>query len=44
MIEGVEYYILVIDLFVVRFFDQIEKKIRDFSDSFYGNEELIERF
>ncbi|CAN6888104.1 unnamed protein product [Brassica oleracea var. botrytis] len=42
--EGVEHHTSAIDLLVARSFDQIEKKIRDSSDSSYGNEELIERF
>ncbi|KAG2269630.1 hypothetical protein Bca52824_064185 [Brassica carinata] len=42
--EGVEHHTSDIDLLVARSFDQIEKKIRDSSDSPYGNEELIERF
>ncbi|XP_013662547.2 trans-Golgi network-localized SYP41-interacting protein 1 isoform X2 [Brassica napus] len=44
MTEGVEHHTSAIDLLVARSFDQIEKKIRDSSDSSYGNEELIERF
>ncbi|KAJ4916673.1 hypothetical protein Rs2_02223 [Raphanus sativus] len=44
MTEGVEHHTSSIDLLVSRSFDQIEKKIRDSSDSSYGNEELIERF
>ncbi|KAG2269633.1 hypothetical protein Bca52824_064188 [Brassica carinata] len=42
--EGVEHHTSAIDLLVARSFDQIEKKIRDSSDSSYCNEELIERF
>ncbi|KAF8090884.1 hypothetical protein N665_0462s0021 [Sinapis alba] len=44
MTEGVEHHTSDIDLLVARSFDQIEKKIRDSTDSSYGNEELIERF
>ncbi|CAH8381701.1 unnamed protein product [Eruca vesicaria subsp. sativa] len=44
MTEGVEHHTSAIDLLVARSFDEIEKKIRDSSDSSYGNEELIERF
>ncbi|KAJ0257872.1 TGN-localized SYP41-interacting protein [Hirschfeldia incana] len=44
MTEGVEHHTSAVDLLVARSFDQIEKKIRDSSDSSYGNEELIETF
>ncbi|CAH8349720.1 unnamed protein product [Eruca vesicaria subsp. sativa] len=40
MAEGVEHHTVLVD----RSFDQIEKKIRDSSDSSYGNEESFERF
>lgn len=40
MTEGVEHHTVLVD----RSFDQIEKKIRDSSESSYGNEELFERF
>ncbi|KAL0798919.1 hypothetical protein Bca101_054094 [Brassica carinata] len=40
MTEGVEHHTVLVD----RSFDQIEKKIRDSSESSYGNEESFERF
>ncbi|CAN6985201.1 unnamed protein product [Brassica oleracea var. botrytis] len=39
MTEGVEHHALLVD----RSLDQIEKKLRDSSESTYGNEELFER-
>ncbi|XP_024009020.1 thyroid receptor-interacting protein 11 [Eutrema salsugineum] len=44
MTEGVEHHTSsAINLLVDRSFEQIEKQIRDSSDSSYGNEELYER-
>ncbi|CAG7899260.1 unnamed protein product [Brassica rapa] len=40
MTEGVEHHTLLVD----RSFDQIEKKLRDSSESSYGNEESFEKF
>ncbi|KAJ0247507.1 TGN-localized SYP41-interacting protein [Hirschfeldia incana] len=40
MTEGVEHHTVLVD----RSFDQIEKKIRDSSESSYGKEESFERF
>ncbi|CDY36139.1 BnaA08g19090D [Brassica napus] len=40
MTEGVEHHAVLVD----RSFDQIEKKLRDSSESSYGNEESFEKF